>query len=222
MGRSKKEIGGVRREESQSRHIGKPAGLIQERVQQVGPTALWHRRRRAAPSWTVWRMLCDFYGGVLAETYFNAEYHAGELLAMTSHIKLACRELGITDLIAAVEMSQALIIDSFAGYENLVSIREPSIPSRRRHYRKPLHPHIKTDDHDLEAIFHAAVKGYGLATLPVSEDVPGALQAISCGIAETSSSREQGCKFKYVFCFIKRCQDTPTCSTTRRCFPMQP
>ena len=36
----------------------------------------------------------------------------------------------------------------------------------------------KTDDNDLEAIFHAAVKGYGLATLPVGE-VYQSLQAVS-------------------------------------------
>ena len=42
-------------------------------------------------------------------------------------------------------------------------------PFASHHYRRPLHGDVKTDDHDLEAIFHAAVHGYGLATLPVSE-----------------------------------------------------
>jgi hypothetical protein len=41
-----------------------------------------------------------------------------------------------------------------------------------------LHPDTKSDDHDLEAIFQAAVKGYGLATSPVGE-VYQSLRAVS-------------------------------------------
>jgi transposase len=51
-------------------------------------------------------------------------------------------------------------------------------PFASKHYRSPLHPNNKTDDHDLEAIFHAAIKGYGFATLPI-EDTYQALQAAS-------------------------------------------
>ncbi len=120
--------------------------------------------------------LCDFYGKVLVEPT-NVEHHAGELLAMTSHIKLACREWGITDLIAAVEMTGV--------YHRLVqaALRKSGFDTRTvhpfasKHYRKPLHPDIKTDDYDLEAIFHAAVNGYGLAILPV-DDVYKSLQAL--------------------------------------------
>jgi transposase len=51
-------------------------------------------------------------------------------------------------------------------------------PFASSHYRRPLHPDAKTDDNDLEAIFHAAVKGYGLVTLPMGE-VYQSLQALS-------------------------------------------
>ena len=51
-------------------------------------------------------------------------------------------------------------------------------PFASKQFSKALHPGEKTDDNDLEAIFHAAVNGYGLATLPVSE-VYQSLQAIS-------------------------------------------
>ena len=51
-------------------------------------------------------------------------------------------------------------------------------PFASNHYRRPLHPDEKTDDNDLEAIFHAAVRGYGLVTLPVGE-VYQSLQAVS-------------------------------------------
>ncbi len=158
-----------------SRYIGKPAGLIQERVQQVGPTHFGIVAVDCAKRRSKW-MLCDFYGKVLVEPT-NVEHHAGELLAMTSHIKLACRELGITDLIAAVEMTGV--------YHRLVqaALRKSGFDTRTvhpfasKHYRKPLHPDIKTDDYDLEAIFHAAVNGYGLAILPV-DDVYRSLQAL--------------------------------------------
>jgi transposase len=42
-------------------------------------------------------------------------------------------------------------------------------PFASSHYRKPLHPDNKTDDNDLEAIFHAAINGYGLSLLPIDE-----------------------------------------------------
>jgi transposase len=51
-------------------------------------------------------------------------------------------------------------------------------PYASNHYRRPLPPDAKTDDHDLEAIFQAAVNGYGLATLPIGE-VYQSLQAVS-------------------------------------------
>lgn len=51
-------------------------------------------------------------------------------------------------------------------------------PFASSHYRRPLHPDAKTDDNDLEAIFHAAINGYGLASLPVSEDYQS-LQSLS-------------------------------------------
>jgi len=51
-------------------------------------------------------------------------------------------------------------------------------PFASNHYRRPLHPDEKTDDNDLEAIFHAATKGYGLVTLPVGE-VYQSLQTVS-------------------------------------------
>jgi transposase len=90
----------------------------------------------------------------------------------------ACRAEGLTDTIVAVEMTGIYhkpVQRAFrkAGFDTRIVH-----PFASNHYRQPLHPDLKTDDRDLEAIFHAAVKGYGLATLPVGE-VYQSLQAIS-------------------------------------------
>jgi hypothetical protein len=62
------------------------------------------------------------------------------------------------------------------GYEEAICWQAPARfdtrivhPFASNHCRQPLHPDLKTDDHDLEAIFHAAGQGYGLATFPVGE-----------------------------------------------------
>ena len=156
-----------RAKSAKTRYIGKPAGLIQERVQQVGPTHFGIVAVDCAKRRSKW-MLCDFYGKVLVEPT-TVEHTSGDLQLMTNLIKQACRERGIKDSIAAVEMTGV--------YHRPVqaALRKASIDTRTvhpfasKHYRKPLHPDNKTDDNDLEAIFHAAINGYGLAILPVDE-----------------------------------------------------
>jgi transposase len=158
------------------RFIGKPTGQIQERVQAVGPERFGIVAVDCAKRRSKW-MLCDFYGKVLIEPTV-VEHTAGGLRAMTQRIKQACREEGLTDTIAAVEMTgiyhkpvqRAL---RKAGFDTRIVH-----PFASNHYRRPLHPDTKTDDHDLEAIFHAAIKGYGLVILPVGE-VFQSLQAVS-------------------------------------------
>jgi hypothetical protein len=46
------------------------------------------------------------------------------------------------------------------------------------HYRRVAHPDLKTDDHDLEAIFLAAINGFGLTAQPV-DPVHLSLQSLS-------------------------------------------
>ncbi len=150
-----------------SRYIGKPAGLIQERVQQVGPTHFGIIAVDCAKRRSKW-MLCDFYGKVLIEPT-NVEHTAGELKLMTSQIKTACLEMGINDSIAAVEMTGVYHRPVQAALRKAGFDTRTVHPFASKHYRKPLHPDIKTDDNDLEAIFHAAINGYGLAILPVDE-----------------------------------------------------
>ena len=161
---------------SKKRFIGKPAGQIHERVQAAGPEHFGIVSVDCAKRRSKW-MLCNFYGKVIVEPT-AVEHTTGGLRLMTQLVAEACRAEGLTDTIVAVEMTGIYhkpVQRAFrkGGFDTRIVH-----PFASNHYRRPLHPDEKTDDHDLEAIFHAAVKGYGLATLPVSE-VYQSLQAVS-------------------------------------------
>ena len=161
---------------SKKRFIGKPTGHIQERVQAVGPEHFGIVAVDCAKRRSKW-MLCNFYGKVLIEPT-TVEHTTGGLRWMTQRVAEACQAEGLTDTIVAVEMTGIYhkpVQRAFrkAGFDTRIVH-----PFASNHYRRPLHPDAKTDDHDLEAIFHAAINGYGLATLPVG-DVYQSLQAVS-------------------------------------------
>ena len=161
---------------SKKRFIGKPTGQIQERVQAVGPEHFGIVSVDCAKRRSKW-MLSNFYGKVIIEPT-TVEHTTGGLRVMTQLVTEACRAEGLTDTIVAIEMTGIYhkpVQRAFrkAGFDTRIVH-----PFASNHYRQPLHPDEKTDDHDLEAIFHAAVKGYGLATLPVGE-IYQSLQAVS-------------------------------------------
>lgn len=161
---------------SKKRFLGKPTGLIQERVQKAGPERFGIVAVDCAKRRSKW-MLCNFYGKVLVEPT-TVEHTVGGLKAMTLLVKQACQSEALTDSIVAVEMTgiyhkPVLRIFRAAGFDTRIVH-----PFASKHYRRPAHPDVKTDDHDLEAIFQAAVKGYGLAPLAVGE-VYQSLQAVS-------------------------------------------
>ena len=161
---------------SSKRFVGKPAGKIQQRVQAVGPqhfgvVAVDCAKRRS--KWSLY----DFYGQVLIEPTV-VEHTAGQLREMTGAVTEACTTHGLTDIIIAVEMTGIYhkpVQRAFrkAGFDTRIVH-----PFASKHFRQPLHSDDKTDDNDLEAIFHAAVNGYGLAILPVSE-IYQSLQSLS-------------------------------------------
>lgn len=161
---------------SKKRFIGKATGQFQERVQAVGPEHFGIISVDCAKCRSKW-MLCNFYGKVLVEPT-TVEHTTGGLRVMIGLVTEACRAEGLADTIVAVEMTGIYhkpVQRAFrqAGFDTRIVH-----PFTSNHYRRPLHPDKKTDDHDLEAIFHAAVNGYGLAILPVSE-VYQSLQAVS-------------------------------------------
>ena len=161
---------------SKQRFVGKPTGQIQERVQAVGPEHFGIVAVDCAKRRSKW-MLCNFYGKVIIEPT-SALHTTGGLRGMTQHVAAVCQAEELTDTIVAVEMTGIYhkpVQRTFrkAGFDTRIVH-----PFASNHYRRPLHPDAKTDDHDLEAIFHAAVKGYGLAILPVGE-IYQSLQAVS-------------------------------------------
>jgi transposase len=161
---------------SKKRFIGKPTGQIQERVQAVGPEHFGIVAVDCAKRRSKW-MLCNFYGKVIIEPT-SVEHTAGGLRVMTQLVAEACKAEGVTDTIVAVEMTGIYHKPVYRAFRKAKFDTRIVHPFASNHYRQPLHPDIKTDDKDLEAIFHAAVKGYGLATLPVGE-VYQSLQAVS-------------------------------------------
>ena len=161
---------------SKKRFIGKPAGQIQERVQAVGPEHFGVVSVDCAKRRSKW-MLCNYYGKVIIEPT-KAEHTSGGLRVMTQLVTQACQLEGLTDTIVAVEMTGVYHKPAFRAFRKAGFDTRIVHPFASNHYRRPLHPDEKTDDNDLEAIFHAAVKGYGLATLPVGE-VYQSLQAVS-------------------------------------------
>jgi len=73
---------------AKTRYIGKPAGLIQERVKAVAPTHFGIIAVDCAKRRSKW-MLCDFYGKMLIEPT-TVEHNAGALKTMTAQLKVAC------------------------------------------------------------------------------------------------------------------------------------
>jgi transposase len=161
---------------SKKRFIGKPTGQIQERVQAVGPEHFGIVAVDCAKRRSKW-MLCNFYGKVLVEPT-TVQHTAGSLQATTQYVADACQAEGLIETIVAVEMTGIYHKPVYLAFRKAGFDTRIVHPFASNHYRRPLHPDAKTDDHDLEAIFQAAVKGYGLATLPVGE-VYQSLQAVS-------------------------------------------
>ncbi len=158
------------------RYIGKPNGVIQQRVREAGPERFAVISVDCAKRRSRW-MLCDYFGRVIAEPT-SVEHNSGELKAMVSLATAACEAEGIVDSIVAVEMTGVYHKPVQAAFRKAGFDTRIVHPFASSHYRKPLHPDNKTDDTDLEAIFHAAINGYGLASLPVSE-VYQSLQRLS-------------------------------------------
>jgi transposase len=161
---------------SKKRFVGKPTGQIQERVQAVGPEHFGIVAVDCAKRRSKW-MLCNFYGKVIVEPT-SVEHTTGGLRAMTQHVAEVCQAEELTDTIVAVEMTGIYHKPVQRAFRKAGFDTRLVHPFASNHYRRPLHPDAKTDDHDLEAIFHAAVKGYGLTILPVGE-IYQSLQAVS-------------------------------------------
>lgn len=140
---------------SKNRFIGKPNGQIQERVKEFGPERFGVVSVDCAKRRSKW-MLCNFYGKVVVEPT-TVEHSSGALQWMTQRVREVCQAEGLTDTIVAIEMTGIYhkpVQRAFrkAGFDTRIVH-----PFASNHYRRPLHPDEKTDDHDLEAIFQPHV-----------------------------------------------------------------
>jgi len=155
--------------------MGRPAGQIQERVKLAGPEHFGIVSVDCAKDRSKW-MLADFYGRILVPPTV-VEHQRSQIQLTLLMLKQATEKHGIKDSIVAVEMTgtyHQIIFRAFRDAKFETRIVHPFASS---HYRAPEHGDVKTDDHDLIAIFRAAVNGFGLLEQPW-DDVHRALQLL--------------------------------------------
>lgn len=140
--------------------LGKPNGIIQPRVQAVGPERFGIVAVDCAKARSKW-MLCDFYGRVLIEPTV-VEHQRTALQLATAQLREACEQHGLKDHFVAVEMTGAYHRPVQRAFRQAGSETRLVHPFASKHYRQPSHADTKTDDNDLEAIFRATVNGFGL------------------------------------------------------------
>lgn len=140
--------------------LGKPNGIIQPRVQEVGPQRFGIVAIDCAKARSKW-MLCDFYGKVLVPPT-EVEHARAQMHLATVQFKEACQRHGIRDAIVAVEMTGTYHRPIQRAFRDAGVETRLVHPFASKHYRLPAHGDNKTDDHDMEAIFRAAVNGFGL------------------------------------------------------------
>ena len=155
--------------------LGKPGGVIQARVQVVGPERFGIVAVDCAKARSKW-MFCDFYGNILVPPTVVEHSRTG-LEAAVLQVALARREHGIRDHVVAVEMTGTYHRPVQRAFRRGGSETRLVHPFASRHYRLPAHADSKTDDHDLEGIFRAAVNGFGLLE-PVWDDLYRHLQLL--------------------------------------------
>jgi len=153
------------RSKSLNRHfrlavLGKPTGVIQPRVQGVGPEHFGVVAIDCAKDRSKW-MLCDFYGKILVEPT-EVEHRKNSLQAATQILNAAKQQYQIKDLIVCVEMTGTYHQIVFRHFRSSGFDTRIVHPFASSHYRMPEHGDVKTDDHDLASIFRAAVNGFGL------------------------------------------------------------
>lgn len=140
--------------------LGKPGGMIQARVQKVGPERFGIVAVDCAKARSKW-MLCDFYGKVLIPPTV-VEHQRAALELATFRLREAIQEHGLQDHLVAVEMTGTYHRGVQRAFRKAGSETRLVHPFASRHYRLPAHADSKTDDHDLEGIFRATVNGFGL------------------------------------------------------------
>lgn len=165
-----KRTGITKRKRSRSqafrkRVLGRPQGVIQTRVQAAGPEKFGVVAVDCAKARSKW-MLVDFYGNILSPPA-NVEHNRNAFQLAVLVLRQAVEKHDLKDVIVAVEMTGTYHKPPMRAF------REAGFETRLVHpfassfYRQPEHGDEKTDDNDLDAIFRAAVNGFGLLEKPV-------------------------------------------------------
>jgi transposase len=141
--------------------------VIQPRVQEARPERFGIVAVDCAKARSKW-MLCDFYGRVLIPPTI-VEHGRAQLQLATVQLREACQRHGLVDHLVAVEMTGTYHRPIQRAFRQAGSETRLVHPFASRHYRLPASADTKTDDKDLEAIFRAAVNGFGLLEPPADE-----------------------------------------------------
>lgn len=149
-----------RRSFRRPRPIHKPRGVLQPRVQRVGPEHFGIVGIDCAKARSKW-MLTDFYGTVLVGPT-ELVHSQGHFAMAVAQVREAMARHRLKDLIVAIEQTgqyhqPVKRAFSAAGFECRIVHPLASKP-----FRQVAHPGIKTDDTDLVGIFCAAANGFGL------------------------------------------------------------
>ena len=147
--------------------LGKPSGVIQPRVQTVGPERFGIVSVDCAKDRSKW-MLCDFYGKVHVPPT-PVEHRHSDLQTMVLMIRQAVKEQGLKDLISCVEMTGTYHHVVWRAFRSAGLEVRLVHPFASKHYRMPENGDEKTDDNDLIGIHRASVNGFGLIEQPWSE-----------------------------------------------------
>jgi transposase len=181
--------------------LGKPSGVIQPRVQQVGPERFGIVSVDCAKVRSKW-MFCDFYGKVLVPPTW-VEHRRGDLQVTVAKLREAVQTYEIKDLIVCVEEMTGtyhqIVWRTFreAGYETRLVH-----PFASSHYRTPENGSIKTDDNDLIAIFRAGTNGFGLIE-PIRDESYQSLQLLARHRRDLVSKRSRlQCQIRH---HLERC-----------------
>jgi transposase len=145
-------------------------------VQKAGPERFGVVAVDCAKARSKW-MLCDFYGKVLVPPTV-VEHGRTQLQLATLQFQEAYDQHQLRDAIVAVEMTGTYHRPIQRAFRKAGVETRLVHPFASKHYRTPAHGDNKTDDHDLAAIFRAAVNGFGLLE-PVWDETYQHLQLLA-------------------------------------------
>ena len=150
----------VRRRKSSQSLVLRPAGKIDQQVQEVGPEHFGIVSIDCAKARSK-LMLCDFFGNVLVPPT-EVEHQASDLNNVIDSIRQAIVAADIRKSIVAIERTGNYHLPTQRAFRAAGFTTRVVHPYASRQYRQPASPGVKTDDKDLAGIHRAAMAGFAL------------------------------------------------------------